>query len=131
MDIYSVARSSSLFVWSLVEKRLLHEILIPSFQKRVIAQVDFVGSTTVRYSYCFSIGDSLNASIDCGSTFKCRGVNIYGCRGGEDARPFQGQAFSNAPFNVYMEALSLNYNLVPIILTLTGWLCDFFSLNGY
>ncbi|KAJ3174752.1 serine/threonine-protein kinase HAL4/sat4 [Irineochytrium annulatum] len=38
----------SLYVWSLIEKRLLHEILLPSFQGRVISQVEFVGHTSKR-----------------------------------------------------------------------------------
>ncbi|KAI8607774.1 hypothetical protein BC830DRAFT_1157806 [Chytriomyces sp. MP71] len=39
--------SASLYVWNLTEKRLLHEILLPAFSKRVLAQVEFVGTTSV------------------------------------------------------------------------------------
>ncbi|KAI9356508.1 hypothetical protein DFJ73DRAFT_822843 [Zopfochytrium polystomum] len=37
---------ASIYVWSLVEKRLIHEILIPQFGSRLVSQVEFVGNTT-------------------------------------------------------------------------------------
>ncbi|KAJ3385682.1 TBC1 domain member 31 [Entophlyctis sp. JEL0112] len=39
--------SSSIYVWNLFEKRLLHEILIPAFKKTVISQIEFIGTSTV------------------------------------------------------------------------------------
>ncbi|KAJ3058640.1 TBC1 domain member 31, partial [Podochytrium sp. JEL0797] len=35
--------SSSIYVWNLTEKRLMHEILIPAFKNRIIAQIQFIG----------------------------------------------------------------------------------------
>ncbi|KAJ3094759.1 hypothetical protein HK100_006023 [Physocladia obscura] len=43
----SVHSSSSIYVWNLTEKRLLHEILIPAFKNRIIAQIEFVGNSAV------------------------------------------------------------------------------------
>ena len=42
--IYS-GLSSTLYVWDISEKRLLHEILIPSFKDQIITQVEFLGSS--------------------------------------------------------------------------------------
>ncbi|ORY31167.1 hypothetical protein BCR33DRAFT_724099 [Rhizoclosmatium globosum] len=39
--------SSSIYVWNLAEKRLMHEILIPSFKKRIISQIEFVGNSNI------------------------------------------------------------------------------------
>lgn len=39
--------SSTLYVWNLFEKRLMHEILIPSFEGHVISQIEFLGNTDV------------------------------------------------------------------------------------
>lgn len=39
--------SSTLYVWNLFEKRLMHEILIPSFEGHVITQIEFLGNTDV------------------------------------------------------------------------------------
>ncbi|OAJ43788.1 hypothetical protein BDEG_27108 [Batrachochytrium dendrobatidis JEL423] len=39
--------SSTVYVWNLVEKRLLHEILVPAFRDTYIAQLAFVGSTNI------------------------------------------------------------------------------------
>ncbi|KAJ3099085.1 TBC1 domain member 31, partial [Phlyctochytrium bullatum] len=39
--------SSSVYVWNLVEKRLVHEILIPSFKDRIISQMEFIGNSYV------------------------------------------------------------------------------------
>lgn len=37
--------SSTLYIWNLFEKRLLHEILIPSFREKIIVQIQFIGNT--------------------------------------------------------------------------------------
>ncbi|KAI8905481.1 WD40-repeat-containing domain protein [Gorgonomyces haynaldii] len=39
--------SSTIYVWNLFEKRLLHEILIPSFKNRMITQVVFIEPSVV------------------------------------------------------------------------------------
>ncbi|KAJ3027429.1 UNVERIFIED_CONTAM: TBC1 domain member 31 [Siphonaria sp. JEL0065] len=39
--------SASIYVWNLTEKRLMHEILIPAFKKRIIAQIEFIGNTNI------------------------------------------------------------------------------------
>lgn len=39
--------SSTLYVWNIVEKRLMHEIIIPSFQDQWITQIQFLGNTKV------------------------------------------------------------------------------------
>ncbi|KAJ3294809.1 TBC1 domain member 31 [Borealophlyctis nickersoniae] len=38
---------STVYVWNLVEKRLMHEILIPSFENKLISQIEFIGSTNI------------------------------------------------------------------------------------
>lgn len=40
-------RSNSVLVWNMMERRLLHEILIPSFTGQIIQQIQFVGSSPV------------------------------------------------------------------------------------
>ncbi|KAI8915528.1 hypothetical protein BC831DRAFT_432109 [Entophlyctis helioformis] len=39
--------SSTVYVWNMVEKRLLHEILIPAFHSTLIVQIEFVGPTNL------------------------------------------------------------------------------------
>lgn len=39
--------TSSLFVWNLTEKKLLHEVIIPVFQDKYINQIEFIGDTKV------------------------------------------------------------------------------------
>jgi WD40 repeat protein len=39
--------SSTLYVWNLFEKRLLHEIVIPLYKEKLIIQVDFIGPTNI------------------------------------------------------------------------------------
>jgi WD40 repeat protein len=41
--------SSTLYIWNLFEKRLVHEILIPSFHGSIISQIEFLGNTDVLY----------------------------------------------------------------------------------
>ena len=36
--------SSTIYVWNLFEKRLLHEVLIPSFKDKIIIQIAFLGN---------------------------------------------------------------------------------------
>ncbi|KAJ3407502.1 TBC1 domain member 31 [Chytriomyces hyalinus] len=38
---------SSVTVWNLIEKRLVHEIVIPDFKKRIISQIEFLGNSNV------------------------------------------------------------------------------------
>ena len=40
-------RASTLYVWSIIEKRLLHEIVIPTFEDQIISQISFLGNTRV------------------------------------------------------------------------------------
>nr|KAJ3421654.1 TBC1 domain member 31 [Polyrhizophydium stewartii] len=39
--------SSTVYVWNMVERRLLHEILIPAFREMIIVQIAFVGSSSL------------------------------------------------------------------------------------
>ncbi|KAL2919956.1 hypothetical protein HK105_200022 [Polyrhizophydium stewartii] len=39
--------SSTVYVWNMVERRLLHEILIPAFREMIIVQIAFVGSSSI------------------------------------------------------------------------------------
>ncbi|TPX64138.1 hypothetical protein SpCBS45565_g06095 [Spizellomyces sp. 'palustris'] len=39
--------SSTVFVWNLAEKRLMHEILVPTFESKRIVQVDFLGDSNI------------------------------------------------------------------------------------
>lgn len=54
--------SSTVYVWNLIEKRLLHEILIPSFQDKLIIQIQFIGTSSVRQNMFF-LSDSLRVYL--------------------------------------------------------------------
>lgn len=36
-----------MYIWNIVEKRLLHEIVIPLFEDQIITQINFLGNTKV------------------------------------------------------------------------------------
>ncbi|KAJ3008178.1 TBC1 domain member 31, partial [Thoreauomyces humboldtii] len=38
---------AKIYVWNMVERRLVHEILVPAFEGKGIAQIEFLGSTRV------------------------------------------------------------------------------------
>jgi WD40 repeat protein len=39
--------SYTLYVWNVIEKRLMHEIVIPSFEHQWITQIEFLGSSKI------------------------------------------------------------------------------------
>jgi hypothetical protein len=45
--LFSNIRASTLYIWSIIEKRLLHEIVIPTFEDQIISQISFLGNTRV------------------------------------------------------------------------------------
>ena len=47
--------SSTLYIWNLFEKRLVHEILLPSFQNSIISQIEFLGNTDVCFQRIISL----------------------------------------------------------------------------
>lgn len=50
---FSGATNSSIFVWNLPEKRLLHEIVVPTFKgNRTVVQINFIGATSAVSAVC-------------------------------------------------------------------------------
>lgn len=47
LSILNLYSSSTVYVWNLFEKRLMHEILIPTFENQHILQLQFLGTTNV------------------------------------------------------------------------------------